>query len=84
LSPWRRRNIPYDEKIEKAIEAVAGRWRHMGKKSMFGGISCLLKGNMCFGVYRDFLIVRAGKEKAEEAIGGTTCWPAGSGLATSG
>lgn len=28
----------------------------------------LLKGNLCFGIYKDFLIVRAGKENAEKAL----------------
>jgi TfoX/Sxy family transcriptional regulator of competence genes len=60
--------MPYDTKIEEAIDAAAGRWKHMGKKPMFGGICYLLKGNMCFGIYRDFLIVRAGKEKAAKAL----------------
>ncbi len=60
--------MPYDEKIETAIDAVTGRWKNMGKKRMFGGVFCLLKGNMCFGIYKDFLVVRAGKEAAEKAL----------------
>jgi hypothetical protein len=33
---------------------------------MFGGICYLLQGNMCFGIYRDFLIVRLGSAAAAE------------------
>ena len=59
--------MPYDAKIEEAIDAVTGRGKHMGKKKMFGGVCYLLQGNMCFGIYRGFLAVRAGKEAAEKA-----------------
>jgi len=61
--------MPYDSGVEAAIEAVIRRWRHVRKRPMFGGIGYLLHGNMCFGVYRDFLIVRAGKEAAGKLQG---------------
>ena len=34
----------------------------------FGGICYLFKGNMCFGIYKDFLIVRAGPDVAEKEL----------------
>ena len=40
----------------------------MGKKKMFGGICYLLNGNMSFGIHKDYLIVRTGKEMAEEKL----------------
>ena len=36
----------------------------MTEKKMFGGIGWMLNGNMCVGVYKDFLIIRVGEEKA--------------------
>jgi len=35
------------------------------KKKMFGGIGYLLNGNMCFGVHREYLIIRTSVEMAE-------------------
>ncbi len=35
---------------------------------MFGGICYLTQGNMCFGFWKDFLIVRTGVEVAEEKL----------------
>ncbi len=31
---------------------------------MFGGTGYLLNGNMCFGVYKDFLVLRVGEDGA--------------------
>jgi TfoX/Sxy family transcriptional regulator of competence genes len=60
--------MPYSVEIEAGIDAVARRWKNLGKKRMFGGICYLHNGNMCFGIYRDFLIVRAGREAAEKIL----------------
>ena len=38
------------------------------KKKMFGGICYLLKGNMAFGIYQDFLIVRMDKEQGAQSL----------------
>ena len=35
---------------------------------MFGGVCYLLCGNICFGIIRDFLIVRAGEENTREKL----------------
>ena len=35
---------------------------------MFGGVCHLMNGNMFCGVYKDFLILRLGEEKANEAM----------------
>ncbi len=57
--------MPYSEKLEKRIDGVTGRWKDLGKKRMFGGICYLLRGNMAFGIWKDFLIVRLGAEDAD-------------------
>ena len=38
------------------------------KKKMFGGVGYMLNGNMCFGIYKDFLIIRTSKEKANDLM----------------
>ena len=35
---------------------------------MFGGVCHLLNGNMFCGVHKDFLILRIGQQKAEDAL----------------
>ena len=60
--------MPYSKKIEELVDAEISRWRKIEKKRMFGGICYLLKGNMCFGIHRDSLIVRLGPEGAAERL----------------
>ena len=60
--------MAYNRQIEEEIEKVIGRWRQIEKKKMFGGIGYLLKGNMCFGIYKEYLIVRTGLEVAERKL----------------
>ena len=42
---------------------------------MFGGIGWMLNGNMCVGVYKDFLIIRVGEERAALLSGETGISP---------
>ena len=35
---------------------------------MFGGVCWLLKGNMAFGIWKDFLIVRMDKDQAVQSL----------------
>ena len=35
---------------------------------MLGGLGYLLKGNMCLGIYQEFLILRVGVESAETIL----------------
>jgi hypothetical protein len=35
---------------------------------MFGGVGYLLNGNMCFGIYKDSLILRVGQPKDAELL----------------
>lgn len=59
--------MPYDTGLATRIDDLTADWGLTTKK-MFGGICCLLNGNMAFGVYKDFLIVRAGEAAAAEAL----------------
>ncbi|MEM6339102.1 MAG: TfoX/Sxy family protein [Pseudomonadota bacterium] len=36
------------------------------KKKMFGGIAWLLNGNMCFGIHKDYLIIRIGQDYSNQ------------------
>jgi TfoX/Sxy family transcriptional regulator of competence genes len=60
--------MPYNEVIEEKIERIFGRWKNMEKKKMFGGICYLINGNMGFGTYQDYLIVRTGMDVAEKKL----------------
>lgn len=58
----------YKEEIETRIRKIVSGWQNTDDKKMFGGICHLLKGNMFCGVHKEFLILRLGPEKAENAM----------------
>ena len=60
--------MPYDEGLEARIKKLVSKWKNTDAKKMFGGICHLSHGNMFCGVYKDFLILRLGKEKAQKAL----------------
>jgi TfoX/Sxy family transcriptional regulator of competence genes len=60
--------MPYNITLEDKIEDIIQRWDSIEKKKMFGGICFLINGNMCFGVWKDNLIVRMGPDLAAEKL----------------
>lgn len=56
--------MPYNKAIEERIDPLIGEWPNIEKKKMFGGICYLTRGNMCFGIWKDCLIVRMEAETA--------------------
>ena len=60
--------MPYSAKLEEKIDRAAARWKDMQKKKMFGGVCYLIRGNMCFGIWKDFLIVRMDKEQGAQSL----------------
>ena len=60
--------MAYNVNLEDHIERLADWLDVVGKKKMFGEIGYLLNGNMCFGIHREFLILRTSKEKADELM----------------
>ncbi len=60
--------MAYNTKLEEMIDAAVKRWKDVEKKKMFGGVGYLLKGNMAFGIHKDFLIVRMDKEQGEQSL----------------
>lgn len=59
--------MPYNEQLAERIRRLL-RGRCFAEKKMFGGIGFLLNGNMCVGVWREFLILRLGQEHAGDAL----------------
>jgi TfoX/Sxy family transcriptional regulator of competence genes len=60
--------MPYNKDLEARIQKIVSSWKNTDSKKMFGGICHLLNGNMFCGVYKDFLILRLGEDKAGEAL----------------
>jgi len=60
--------MPYNKDLEERIRKIVSSWKNTDSKKMFGGICHLLNGNMFCGVYKDFLILRLGEDKAGEAF----------------
>ena len=60
--------MPYNADIEKRINRITAGWKNIQSKKMFGGICCLLNGNMVCGVYKDYLILRLGEKEAVVAL----------------
>lgn len=60
--------MPYNEEIETRINRIVSDWQNTDSKKMFGGICHLLAGNMFCGVYKEYLILRLGEEKADKAL----------------
>ena len=60
--------MAYSETLAERIRRRLARRKNVEEKKMFGGISFLLNGNMCVGVWKDSLIVRVGPEQYGEAL----------------
>jgi len=59
--------MAYDPNLEDRIDKLAADWG-VGKKKMFGGLGYFINGNMCFGIHKDELIVRATEEQGAELL----------------
>lgn len=58
----------FDEQLVDRIHALLAGRKGFGEKKMFGGISSLLNGKMCFGVMKDDLVVRIEPKISEKAL----------------
>ena len=58
--------MPYNLELEKKIDRQAADLGIDDKKKMFGGIGYMIKGNMAFGIHKQWLILRTSQELAEE------------------
>jgi TfoX/Sxy family transcriptional regulator of competence genes len=60
--------MAYNTKLEEKIDEMVKQWKDVEKKKLFGGVCWLLKGNMAFGIHKDFLIVRMDREQGEKSL----------------
>jgi TfoX/Sxy family transcriptional regulator of competence genes len=58
--------MPCNLELEEMIDRLSAPGYE--KKKMFGGIGCLFDGNMGFGIYRDFLILRLDEANAARLL----------------
>jgi len=56
--------MAYNIDIEYRIDNLAAGLPELVKKKMFGGVGYLVNGNMCFGIHKEYLIVRTSPETA--------------------
>ena len=55
--------MAYDEQLAERVRRFLDRHDGVAEKKMFGGLSFILRGNMCCGVVRDDLVIRVGREE---------------------
>ncbi len=60
--------MAYSLELEDHIERLLPKLGEVTKKKMFGGIGYLRTGNMCFGIHKDFLVIRTTKEQADKLL----------------
>ncbi len=61
-------SMAYDEGLETRIDEIIDGRKGYEKKKMFGGICYLKSGNMTFGIWKDYLIVRCGLKRHGECL----------------
>ena len=60
--------MAYDEQLAKRLSKLIAKRNDFYEQKMFGGVGFLLQGNMCFGVYKNYLILRLGEEQGQKAL----------------
>ena len=60
--------MAHDEILEQRVRSLLSDRSDLQIKRMFGGVGFMLQGNMACGVHSDYLIVRVGPERYEEAL----------------
>ena len=54
--------MAYDEELAERIRAALADRRDVSERKMFGGLSFMLRGNMCCGVEKTNLMARVGPD----------------------
>jgi hypothetical protein len=54
--------MPFDPGLAVRLEEIIDGRAGFEQKKMFGGIGWMLNGNMCVGVYKEWLITRIGED----------------------
>lgn len=60
--------MAYDESLTARVRKVLARRKNLTEKKMFGGIGFMMNGNMCVGVWKEYLILRLGPDQYEGAL----------------
>lgn len=60
--------MPYNEDLAARIRKRLATIPNLAEKRMFGGVGFLLGGNMCCGVWKEFLILRLGEDVAHQVL----------------
>ena len=60
--------MAYDERLAARVRKLLAPQDGLSDKKMFGGISFMLRGNMCCGVNGDRMMVRVGPDAYEKAL----------------
>ena len=60
--------MAYDEKLGQRLRKLIAKRTDFHEQKMFGGVGFLLRGNMCFGIWKDSLILRLGETQAQIAL----------------
>ena len=60
--------MAYDTQLAKRLETLVAQRRDIHQQKMFGGLGFLLRGNMCFGIWKTDLILRLGPEGGPKAL----------------
>jgi len=60
--------MAFDEVLADRVRQLASRRNGFCEKKMFGGLGFLLNGNMCLGVWKEYLIVRVGPDAYDDAL----------------
>lgn len=60
--------MAYDTELEARIDYLSLNWPGFARKPMFGGMGYLLHGNMAFGIWRDWLVVRCGAAQHDRCL----------------
>lgn len=59
----------YSEKLEDLLDHHLIANEELRKKKKLGGVGYLINGNMCLGIYENFLVARIGKSLAQTLVG---------------
>ena len=57
-----------DQALVARIRSILGRRPDLVEKTMFGGVGFLLRGNICCGAWKEFLILRLGEDVARQVL----------------
>ncbi|MBA3485331.1 MAG: TfoX/Sxy family protein [Pirellulales bacterium] len=60
--------MAFDDVLADRVRPLVLRRRGFAEKKMFGGLGFLHYGNMCVGVWKEFLILRIGPDAYDETL----------------